>query len=819
MQVLPPSHRLSMGLPSPTLTNPDMILPFDNPSSQHSSPLPPRRPQQMSSPPTNQEEHARPGSMENRTRLKHAGQSLSPSRNDVLSCNDGPTRVRSNSERSNGRITYENSRLSYRPSGTGPIASSPTLPDDYNDAPIDHLAESPRQEDHLAHNTYKTPSILEEDEDDPESHAAMTKRAEEILANAKKRLTNMEGNLNRARSTLNSRPSSSMSSFADREPVSLYSIQKDYKKHGGFSPLKHREASSSLRDAHQGHARVFSETSVPSSLQTSQPRSHSKDGNAGLSTDSNDADTPWKDHDSEPARNWFWNGLIRTTSLANRHNNGLQPLHEDGPAPDSFDRQGLREEQEDEHIETRRAYHEQQISAASNANAERSPNSGLTRAKSTTQMRDLREQMSDLKGKIITLKQRAREDSLRRRSLQSLRTPSPLNAAQQDYSGVPLAEGQRRGTGLDLLGIIQSSPQETRPKASGATEQAGRVPQMISPIENGANDEEADRDSGIGLPEAPNNQMQIPPATFATEASPAAATHSPPKDEFINILPPESIALPMESDFGDQETNELGEDLNSVEEPRVVEGMADGDQDHDEPVGERHEDRADAFDYEHFFLHSSMGHYGRNRSSTHSSNFSVETEKPAPNRDREEGDTGTESPGKHSRQNSVGSISTVATFATATEGIDDEEQECTPRQSMAGDWHVESSKTNGHKHSKGRTHSSPKSKEARNENLPRKHHKGDIGENVASLPTGPADVLTYLASLIPEGTGEPVKPFRLSNSDKELAERVIMSLARVCRELQHINNNEGGTYEARICRRKLDTARRHLDGEVNGEAF
>lgn len=31
-------------------------------------------------------------------------------------------------------------------------------------------------------------AILEEDEDDPQSHAAMSKRAEQILANAKKRL-------------------------------------------------------------------------------------------------------------------------------------------------------------------------------------------------------------------------------------------------------------------------------------------------------------------------------------------------------------------------------------------------------------------------------------------------------------------------------------------------------------------------------------------------------------------------------------------------------------------------------------------------------
>ena len=51
------------------------------------------------------------------------------------------------------------------------------------------LAESPEEDgaSPIA-DLYQTPSILDEDENDPESHAAMTRRAEEILANAKKRL-------------------------------------------------------------------------------------------------------------------------------------------------------------------------------------------------------------------------------------------------------------------------------------------------------------------------------------------------------------------------------------------------------------------------------------------------------------------------------------------------------------------------------------------------------------------------------------------------------------------------------------------------------
>ena len=131
---------------------------------------------------------ARSGSIDNnQTRLKNAKQSLSPFRNGVLAHNDNPSILRSNSEKGHGRIKVENSRLSFRPNGeSSPIATqSPHTNGDIGG--MQALAESP-DEDAPPQSFYKTPSILDEDEDDPESHAAMTRRAEEILANAKKRL-------------------------------------------------------------------------------------------------------------------------------------------------------------------------------------------------------------------------------------------------------------------------------------------------------------------------------------------------------------------------------------------------------------------------------------------------------------------------------------------------------------------------------------------------------------------------------------------------------------------------------------------------------
>ena len=188
---------LPAGLPpSPTLTNPDMILPYGHSSSSESSPETPRHHQQFEnfasvSPNIDARPTRSDPSPEARRRLKPAGQSLSPFRNGVLSRPGGPTRAKSVTEREkagDGRIRFENSRLSYKPGPDKPVGSSPTLRDDFSQNRV-IIIEDDLQSDFAPDNTYQTPSILEEDEDNPNSHTAMSKRAEEILANAKKRLT------------------------------------------------------------------------------------------------------------------------------------------------------------------------------------------------------------------------------------------------------------------------------------------------------------------------------------------------------------------------------------------------------------------------------------------------------------------------------------------------------------------------------------------------------------------------------------------------------------------------------------------------------
>lgn len=624
----------------------------------------------------------------------------------------------------------------------------------------------------------------------------------------------MEGNLNRARTTLASRPSSSMSSVVDREPVSLYSLQKERRANGGFSPLKHRQASSSLKEDHQGHSRVFSETAVPSSLQTS--------GQEGQL----EGDSGGRDRSSEPARNWFWNGLNRSTSLADRNKKGLQPLNEDGPAPNTFARQGIEEEEEDAEDVTmgmNEPKSSQNVAATSHSNS--AQKAGLSRARSTNQMRDLRDQVSDLKGKISTLKQRAREDSMRRRSLQSLRTPSPLNNADQDYSKVPLAEVPNRGTGLSPLVAIEQEPQAGQAAVQESDRDPAVAPEARLPLQGGQKPLGTDHDSGVDVHDSPTQKQEV---VAISEIS--REPGSPPPYELIerSAFSQDSSQedSPKDSDEEPRTTSQHGKSQD-VEKNMDIEPAADevedslyDAQDYHETIGERHEDREDAFDYEHFFLHSSMGHYGRQRGSTHSSNYSQETERPStmvlgdsPEKE--------ESPGRHMRNNSYDSVSSRATFATATEGDRNEEDaEWTPRQTMAGTWLVDppvEQQVNGHHHIRSPSQKADEFKRERSTKKHRREHS--VTENGVTAPaTDMPDLLTYLALVASKETGEVVEEFRISDSDKELANRVIKSLAKVCRELTALDG-EGGKYEARVCRRKLDTARRYLDGEVNGEAF
>ncbi|KAL8663735.1 MAG: hypothetical protein Q9168_008048 [Polycauliona sp. 1 TL-2023] len=831
-------------MPSPTLTNPDMILPDDSQPDQSTSPrqfnASSALPQSQNVPTTDNGE------------MKAAVRNL---------FGNGHLRQRSSEkalrtqEPFNTRPRTKQSESSQRSAHTA-LASSPLLHEDFGvksmgapiprDGPNDNwdvhddasvisesispLVEADR-ENYIMSETggldgYKFSDrfrkAIVEDEDESYSHAAMSVRAEEILANAKKRLTEMENNLSHARHTIN-RPSSSMSSFNTNgaESQSLYTLPKT------LSPSKHRQQNSPpSTSSSKGHSRVFSETSVPSSMQTLPRNAQTVDSeglNSCISPAAADASANPAAKQGSESRDWFWAGLTRNPSHgAAKHNNyGLQPLNEDGPPPSTFDSPERYQsppipEEDSEEISPAQQGSSDTIGSSSN---------GLTRARSTNQMRDIRDQMQDLKGKISSLKQRAREDSLRRRSLQSLRAPSPFTAAEQWYAS-PSGNNRDRS---------RSRPRE------------GSPPSVQPPI--------AEEDEKQQYPvQAPESQNQEQPLSTANRPTHDVNGYQEAEDRIEDPVTRESDDSPRTVIDGPISERE---EVPAETPPEELSMLSDDSTVEDEPADNdpsvlgasalpRHEDRPDAFDYEHLFLHSGMGTLGqgrKSRSSSHSSSYSVETTKPSrastgtteisrdsnTSLDENADESSRLEHGAHARKSSVDSVSTVATFATATEGegtgeSDTDEEEWVNKRPMAGSWEPEYPRHR--RQGSQQSSSKPTADTTQKRSLPQARHD----TNAAAIPTEPSmstsldkgvpDLLAFLSGKLPSATNgsNGSQSIGLSDSDKELAEKLVCSVAKVCAQLQAFSV-EGNKYGGRPWRRRLDGARRVLDGETNGEVF
>lgn len=260
-----------------------------------------------------------------------------------------------------------------------------------------------------------------------------------------------------------------------------------------------------------------------------------------------------------------------------------------------------------------------------------------SRSQSEIQMQGLHGQMEDLKSKISTLKDRTHEDNMRRRSLQSLRTPSPFTAAEQWYANSAEYPSQ----------IVHAN---SNAGMEGSEEHAEQK------VAKDLDYEVADANSSLYIHE---NVVQ----SFNTSGEQQFIAKSENPDEEYDK---------SSSSSGDIDRNALAEILR---EPLDIPGSFDEDLLQEfppvPPVSEtmRHEDRVDAFDYEHFILHSVLGNYSnvRTRAQSYSSVESVETTRPS---SQTEIRLSPNKQGRHTRTNSVDSNSTYATFATATEGAE-----------------------------------------------------------------------------------------------------------------------------------------------------
>jgi hypothetical protein len=680
----------------------------------------------------------------------------------------------------------------------------------------------------------------------------------------------MEGNLSRARSSLHITPSSSMSSIHSSSPLSRSTPSPPAAAHivpqMGNPPARHRQTNTSnLGPNSPGHYRVSSENSIAPTTKTTVhiPRSVStavkltpspKFESEGIFGSNNSKGSPQK----------FPSPL---THNSNSPNTTFEAVNDDDTSPSFENHFG----------------HERASTAEPYAQPD-SDHRGLTRSASSMQMRDLTDKMTDLKSKISILRDRAREDNMKRRSVQSLRTPSPFTAAEQWYTGA----ADYKSGGLSADAGISQNPWNLAPTRTETFDI--HVPETIhSPIKETSKYEESEAISiyeDVAEEQVPNEGVKNVEEPREYSANNIELVDEHEIEEYSEEIAGEEIN--GGEAIGGEDEDEYEDEIVDHDE---LDSQSEGAESlyHDTfqaPIS--HEDREDAFDYEHFFLHSAMGTisqqaHRRDSIDGYDSEDSVETtrglEAPTPSLDDEKYLI---RPQRHSRNQSTDTVSTMATFATATEGFntaediasDDEVPEnALGSSSSASPESTRSTTTTSPLPSSTRAsisapNSRPSSVIKGGIVQPHSVHRPSVSSFASTFSNGTArsfplvnkpKVTLVAAAAAPPSSPPPVGPLppapghggipgrvlsfnrglngaiakemgagigvsmggngrdiqpspvsMLVRDDQILVERLVASLGQCVLGLQEASR---GSYEGRIWRRRLDAARRVLDGE------
>ncbi|KFY05673.1 hypothetical protein V492_08370 [Pseudogymnoascus sp. VKM F-4246] len=528
----------------------------------------------------------------------------------------------------------------------------------------------------------RTVDARREKEEEEISSAALSKRAEMILSNAKKRLDNMEGNLSRARSSLYISPSSSMSSIHSSSPLSRSTPSPPEPRiisQMGLPPARHRQLNhSNLGPNSPNHARVGSENSLPVSppinnQNATRPTLVSRQSLPLIASPQLEGSQRRESYRSQNAPQ------ESRRSSSNEHSDPASGIVIMETASDGDQMSPM---EADRYVRS--------STAEPHSWHEIDPRT-LTRSASSMQMRDLSVKMKDLKGKISTLRDRAKEDNMKRRSVQSLRTPSPFTAAEQWYT---TSNDYKDGHLSADAVVMRAAPWDGTPM-----EQEVQQKQVNNTLDHVAEDAEEDP-ADYQESETTSIYQDFEEAQEHQEeyGNVVGSFDEEQVDEEVYEEPAEledDLAEndPQEDDLEEgeggprgrtEERETYGEQLVEDEnQDEYVEGEEYDDADSEDgaslyhdtsQVPLSHEDREDAFDYEHFFLHSAMGSMSqqkyRRRGSTDSydSEGSVETTRGL---DPPNPPTGTYKDELkpavvgHKRHKSIDTVSTMATFATA----------------------------------------------------------------------------------------------------------------------------------------------------------
>ncbi|RVX70276.1 hypothetical protein B0A52_05609 [Exophiala mesophila] len=625
--------------PSPTLTNPDMILPYNpflstSPVPLPSSPTlhvissPPPRPDSAVSLSSAQGDPELPLEFGVATPVRLPLRSVPPLNTDFNNYEHGAPLSDIGEEATpvstKSMISYT-STVPDPPSPT-PAARTPVLTDrprtlsssssgsdvgDWEDFETSRIMNGrlaadvakAEEEDADANPSKRNSAITTTAEDDM---VLLNERAERILEHARERLVSMEDNLTKARHSILMSPRSSpnmndvhqpagglyrsisLAGINNRKSRSLYPlvrINSVTHSRGGsdstpntalkrLSIIPERSASAleygrrqepPQQHQHSPQQRLHQEPSPSSRLVGNSPASSSRTFNSPLRT--------LKEADATPD----------TPSSSNT-------------SPEDFHPRGLG-------INTLAAVSKENISMVTS-----SPTTAIARSPSATSTRstkEIREQMTGLRARISDLKEKAQADGAWRRSIQSARTPSPFTNSQspeQWYTGSPEYKAAKSPINTNA-GVGWSPTRHQRDNSDSKVLPLTPQAQMYLSVEQPTTDNSRLLSEARTDKNTPSFHKSIPLADLTAVNPHSVIQESHYEDAAQQLDDEDAIAASEEEQIYLNEV--LQESLEEIE-PEVPEVP-----DHllNDGAAERHEDRLDAFDYENMFLHSAMGNY------------------------------------------------------------------------------------------------------------------------------------------------------------------------------------------------------------------
>jgi hypothetical protein len=543
-------------------------------------------------------------------------------------------------------------------------------------------------------------------QEEEQNSAILSKRAEEILSDAKKRLHRMEGNLRGARDLLpltaaNLQRAASMgSSHHHTTSYNRNTYESGGYEHGRESPALgrqlHSQASSpTMNRDFIGHSRGLSANELPDRPHTSFEHP----------LDAKHREKRQTSRTPEPPSSGALRSIRSYSSLGE---NGF-------PRRSSSRQQGHISPVEYGYLEPLQEVGEHRVSEYQPRAETPQESSRYMPSRPSSRASSIREQMTNLKGKITSLREKAREESLRRQSRIDLRS-SPLNNASSAapefwYNGDAAAssEPSQAGAGSKWYADKDANASHSPTPQSEAHSWEGVSPSAPHDMAHHHDQQKYKLDRGNLRTSSCREQMSGSLKRRPSEQVLGSEEDelAPLKETVADTDQPTVEKLSQNSAFDDGLDQSLTDSSNSsTDDVEPNSDSSSGDEYSEESAHAEdndnrsvyedapnkvvaHEDREDKFDYQNFLLQSASARYTPGRrgsdSGSDTSASSAATER-GPRAEHDDYDLpGTpQTPERlrqiernilHHRTLSAESMRSSDTFATADEGTDDEEHD------------------------------------------------------------------------------------------------------------------------------------------------